>query len=271
MTWPVELDATLSALRAHLATHAPGDPVGAYLYGSAAAAGLGPHSDVDVLVLTNRSLSARERREWVELLLPLSGWSGHGDQFPEHRFPGITSRRPIELTCIVVDDVVGWPPAPIRDFQYGEWLRAELIAAPMPGPRRDPDVISLLATAHHRHHLLSGAPLDNSTRPPRDRLDAAMVAALPELLAGLRGDETNALLTLARIVTTLRTGDSVAKDVAAEEVAGCLDLPDHQNRLLIRAAAHYRGEVPDDWSDTPTGVSALALLLAEHAYSIHGD
>jgi len=45
----------------------------AYLYGSAVAGGLGPDSDLDVLVVSGRSLTDGERAAIIRRLLPISG------------------------------------------------------------------------------------------------------------------------------------------------------------------------------------------------------
>mgnify|MGYP000902866182 CR=1 FL=1 len=50
--------------------------VGVYLYGSAVTGGLRPNSDVDILVITNRGLSERTRRELAEKLMQISGRPG---------------------------------------------------------------------------------------------------------------------------------------------------------------------------------------------------
>lgn len=54
---------------------------GAYLFGSAIAGGLRPDSDVDLLVLTHRTLSAQSGQQLVAALMKVSGassatWAG---------------------------------------------------------------------------------------------------------------------------------------------------------------------------------------------------
>jgi len=91
----------------HLLEEDPGGVVGVYLYGSGAASGLRPNSDIDLLFLTRRSLTSTERVALVSLLLGVSGWKGHESDFPE-----AADRRPLELTGTVVDAVrvlTGWP------------------------------------------------------------------------------------------------------------------------------------------------------------------
>ncbi|MDT0267045.1 DUF4111 domain-containing protein [Streptomyces sp. DSM 44915] len=259
------MDEVLTAVLDHLDRERPGGPVGAYLYGSAAAGGLRPESDLDLLLVVSASLSAAERRSLVALLLAHSGWRGHAETFP-----AAAARRPVELTVLTLDQLgrldqsaAGAAP-PAYDFQYGEWLRAELVAGRLPRPTADPDVVILLATARSRNRVLRGPEL-TSLLPAiaPDRLRRAVLAVVPELLAGVAGDERNALLTLARVVVTLETGEIVPKDAAAAAVAPRLPAP--ARALLAHARAGYLGLVTDDWSGRTDQAAELAHTLAELA------
>ena len=86
--------------------------VGVYLYGSAVMGGLRVKSDVDILVITNRGLSERTRRELAERLMQISGRPGES-----------TGIRPLEITVVNQNDVVPWHFPPRFEFMYGEWLR----------------------------------------------------------------------------------------------------------------------------------------------------
>ncbi|ONF73115.1 aminoglycoside adenylyltransferase domain-containing protein [Amycolatopsis keratiniphila] len=235
----------------HLDREDPGGVLGLYLFGSGAAGGLKPDSDVDLLLVTRRSLGEDERGALVSLLLRLSGWRGHAD-----RFPGAADRRPIELTGIVAGD----EPSR-RDFQYGEWLREEFVEGCLPGPAEDPDVVILAATAHAAHRVLRGPALAEVVDPvPPDRLRDAALGVIPGLLSEIEGDERNVLLTLARIVVTVETGRIVSKDTAAALVGGGV--------LLERARAGYLGTASDDWTGLSAEVASLASALADRARGV---
>ncbi|GAB3741365.1 aminoglycoside adenylyltransferase family protein [Amycolatopsis oliviviridis] len=241
----------------HLDRDDPGDVVGLYLYGSAAAGGLRPDSDVDLLLVTRRSLDRPERAALVSLLLRLSGWRGHAE-----RFPDAASRRPIELTALVAGD-----DRRRRDFQYGEWLREDFVQGGLPEPEEDPDVVILVATAQAAHRVLRGPALADVLDPvPPDLLRSAALGVVPDLMAEIEGDERNVLLTLARIVVTVETGGIVAKDVAAAAVAPTLD--ETGCVLLERARAGYLGTASDDWSGLSVEVASLASVLAERARGV---
>lgn len=251
----LHMAALLTPILRYLDEHRPADLVGAYLYGSAATAGLRPDSDVDLLVLTRTPLSEPERASLVSMLLSVSGWRGHAAQFPE-----VADRRPLELTSLVVADVDPLPQKPRRDFQFGEWLRAELLDGQVPTAVPDPDVVVLLATAQSAHRLLRGQPLEDLVAPvPPELLRHAQLALLPELMNDPAGEERFFLLTLARMLVTIETGRIVPKDVAAQRVAPRLAGPDRD--LLELAGQDYLGLAQVNWADHYDHVVALIPTL----------
>ena len=259
---PRDSDATtvgFERLVDHLRSRRPGDTVGIYLYGSAVAGGLRPDSDIDLLVLARRSLSTTERESLTRLLLSTSGWRGHRTPFPE-----AGDRRPIELTILVVGEDHPWVAQPHYDYQYGEWLRADISAGHMLRPADESDILLLVATALDCHRVLYGPALTEIVAPlaPETIRDAA-VAVLPDLLDGLAGDERNALLTVARIVVTVETGRIVSKDAAARYIAE--QLSDADRGPIELALAGYLGTADDEWSGRTAQVHDLASRLAARA------
>lgn len=251
------MDEAITPVLDHLDSASPGGVIGVYLYGSAVVPGLRPDSDLDLLVLTRRSLTTSERAALTSLLLSVSGWRGHAERFPDS-----AHGRPIELTSIVIDDIRPWRDRVRRDFQFGEWRRADLVAGDLPRPAYDPDVVILMATAHAAHRILRGPALGEVVAPvPAALLRDAVLAAVPDVLAGIEGDERNTLLTLARILVTVESGRIVSKDAAAEAIAPTLDEPDR--RLLERAQAGYLDGTADDWTGLRSRVGRLAHRLAD--------
>lgn len=123
------------------------------MYGDGSAVGAGPRpdSDVDLLLLTRRSLPRGGRAALVRLLPTVSGGKGHAD-----RFPDAAGRRPLDLTSPVLADLRPLGAPPRRDFRYGEWLRAPQLAGEVPRPEPDGDVVVLLAGARQAHRVLRG-------------------------------------------------------------------------------------------------------------------
>ena len=86
--------------------------VAVYLYGSAVMGGLHIDSDVDILVVTDRNLSERTRKELANRLMMISG---------KRR----SAKRPIEVIVINQNNTVPWQYPPKYEFLYGEWLREQ--------------------------------------------------------------------------------------------------------------------------------------------------
>jgi predicted nucleotidyltransferase len=210
----------------------------AYLYGSAVAGGLRPGSDLDILVVSDRTLTGNARSAIIERLLPISGRGAVGGP-----------ARPIELTIVARPALTPWRYPPSLELQYGEWMRAELERGELPAwPRPDPDVAILIETARSAAVPLIGPPVAAVLGPiPRADLVRAMVDTIPVLMSGIEEgtDIRNGLLTLARMWTTLATGEIRSKDEAARWALA--HLPEEHRLVLVHARAAYLGEMAKDW------------------------
>jgi streptomycin 3"-adenylyltransferase len=217
---------------------------GAYLFGSAVLGGLKPRSDLDVLAVSKQPTSREQKRRLAEPLLAVSGRGGW---------------RRVELTIVVAAEVKPWRYPPRFDFQYGDWLRAEFESGnPEPWPTRtNPDVAALITMVLLADTPLFGPPPADLFDPiPHDDLVRANVGDIPALLDDLDPDTTNVVLTLARIWSTVATGEIQSKDAAADWALE--RLADEQRSVLARARAVYVGDTDDEWDD-------LRPLLRPHA------
>ena len=133
------------------------DLLGAYLYGSAVLGGLRPHSDVDVFAVS-RALRPSERRRFVGGVMEFSG-----------RRAARGPARPVELTIVTQADVRPWRYPPLREFEYGEWLRDEYQQGMVSSPMEDPDLASLITQVLQRGLALDGPPPDELLDPFRTR------------------------------------------------------------------------------------------------------
>lgn len=241
----------LDRLSGHLDEYDPGGIVGVYLFGSLVCGGLRPDSDVDIAVITQRSLGQVERRRLVDFLLQHSG-----------RRATIAPGRPLELTFVVLDDVVPWTYPPLCDFLYGEWLRDQFVDGHLPLPYENPDLAVLFTTLRQHSHVLRGPdPAELLDPVPVADLQTAMRDSLGPLLDDLVGDERNVLLTLARMVVTFETGRVVSKEEAGLRVLPGLPGPDRA--VLSLALSGYLGEREDDWSARREPARATAMRLAD--------
>jgi predicted nucleotidyltransferase len=221
-----------------------------YVTGSAAMAGLRPDSDIDIVLVTERSLTRADRLSLLGFLLGVSNSGTVGE-------PG----RPLEVTSVVVSDVATWTYPPMCDFLYGEWLRDRFESGHTPERHANPDLAVLLTALHRNSCIVRGpAPTVLIDRVPAADLSRAMLAGLPSLLDDLVGDERNVLLTLARMLVTITTNDIVAKDEAARRIES--DLPEPHRSTLSHAADGYVGGLHEDWSGCAAQVRATAEYLA---------
>jgi streptomycin 3"-adenylyltransferase len=127
-------------------------------------------------------------------------------------------------------------------------MRAEVERGELPAwPRPDPDVAILVETARRAAVPLLGPPVAVLPPVPRADLVRAMVQSIPVLMPGIEegDDRRNGLLTLARIWTTLATGEIRSKDEAADWALA--RLPERHRPVLAHARAAYLGEEPENW------------------------
>ncbi|MBB5958224.1 putative nucleotidyltransferase [Saccharothrix tamanrassetensis] len=210
--------------------------LGAYLHGSAVHGGLKPASDVDVLVVTRHSLDDRERRALVDGLLRISGTG--------------TGARPVELSVVVHSEVRPWRYPATADFLYGDWLRDEIEAGALPRPAPMPDLAIMIHSVLAADHVLHGPPAAELLDPvPTADVVRGSLAGIPDLLRDLPGDTRNVVLTLARVWTTLATGEVPSKDAAADWALPRL-APEHRPVLAhakqLYLTRHYTEET---WTD----------------------
>lgn len=219
--------------------------VGVYLYGSAVTGGLRPNSDVDILVLTNSSLSEHTRSQLADCLMQISGRPGES-----------TGIRPLEITVVNQKDVVPWHFPPRFEFMYGEWLRKQLEKGDIPGATVDPDLALLLAQAERNSITLFGAGVEETLEPiPWIDIQRAMRDSLPGLIASVQGDERNVILTLARMWYTASTSEFSSKYDAADWAIP--KLPVEHTALLDQARKAYLGEVVDCWEGKEKELASL--------------
>ncbi|KAB2346973.1 aminoglycoside adenylyltransferase family protein [Actinomadura rudentiformis] len=202
------------------------EAIGMYLHGSSVLGGLKPASDVDVLVVSRRRMNGRERRVLLDGLLEISGSGSPGRP------------RPVELTVVVQSEVRPWRFPPNGDFLYGEWLRDEFEAEGPPQPEPMPDLALLLTMVLSGNHAVSGPPpAEVLDHVPHADLVRASVSGIPGLLDDLESDTRNVVLTLARVWTTLATGEIRPKDAAADWALA--RLPPEQRPVLEYARKLY--------------------------------
>jgi predicted nucleotidyltransferase len=219
------------------------DLVGAYLHGSSVLGGPGAHSDIDVLVVSRRPTTRDQKRRLVEAMLELSIHPGR----PE-------AGRPLELTIAVHSDLRPWRFPPRRDFQYGDWWRTEFEAGELEPwqSQDDPDLAILITIALRGDAPLAGPPPADVFDPvPAADLERAMLHSIDDFFAKFDTDTSNTLLVLARVWTTLATGEIRRKDAAAERALA--RLAEEHRPPLAKARGRFLGEDDDVWGGEALG------------------
>ena len=181
-----------------------GDVVlGVYLHGSGADGAFKPASDLDMLVVTSRSLNGPERQALVAGLLPISG-------------PRASGRRSLELTVVVQSQIRPWRYPPQADFLYGDWLRAEIEADGPPQPEVMPNLAIEIPQVLASRSVVSGPDPQVLLDPvPVSDTIRGSLDGIPSLLGDLQEDTRNVVLTLSRIWATVATGQVMSKEAAA--------------------------------------------------------
>ena len=243
-----QIRSTLALLRRVL-----GDALlGAYLHGSAVSGGLRPQSDIDLLAVVDAALAASQRKALLMDLLRLSGRPPAAAGAP----------RCLEVMVFCKADLAGGDYPVQAQFLYGEWLRRAFEAGEIPIPERDPEYSLIIAQARQQAISLLGPDVGELLPDISiEHVRQAMRDVLPGLLGGLRGDERNVLLTLARMWYTASTGKFLTKDAAASWAIPCL--PDPDAMMLDHARRAYLGEVADDWTNQGDAARQLAERLGE--------
>lgn len=244
MTLPPEVTQTVELLERCF-----GDELLAvYLHGSAVSGGLRPNSDLDLLGVIARPMSADVRERLLADLLQISGRHPTRPGYP----------RPIELIVFRMADL-SEPAYPARsEFVYGEWLRNAFETGEGTRSISDPEFTLILAQARKEAKSLVGPPAADLLPEvaPAD-VRRAIGDALPALIDGLQGDERNVILTLARMWRTLSIGDFVSKDVAAEWAAA--RLPVDSASVLAGARAAYLATCSKDCHEQEVHIVAKDL------------
>ncbi len=218
-----------------------------HLYGSAMDGGLKPLSDIDLLVTVRSPLRDEQRHTLMQKLLAISAWPGTSEIY-----------RALEVTVVVWSQIVPWHFPPVRELQFGEWLRDDITNGKYEPAQPDPDLAILLTKARQNSLPLRGKAACElfEAVPENDLLETfRQTLALWSRADDLKGDERHILLTLARIGYSVETGKIAAKDEAAAWLRP--QLPEAHAKLLEEAGAEYLGLVTVDWAEKMPQVAAF--------------
>jgi streptomycin 3"-adenylyltransferase len=250
---PVEIARQLSSACEVIERNLAGTLQAIHLFGSAVDRGLKLYSDIDLLVTISGPLAESVRRSLMMDLLSISAWPGTSETY-----------RALEVTVIVREEVVPWRYPPMRELQFGEWLREQLRTGIIQSAIPDHDLAILLTKVRQRSVCLVGTPASELFDPvPKE----SFVKALSDTTAqwneepDWQGDERNVVLALARIWFSVSTGEIAPKDVAASWVLE--RLPHEYRAVLMVAQAAYLGTARDDLAERTKQVASFVCYTKE--------
>jgi predicted nucleotidyltransferase len=214
------------------------DLVGAYLHGSAVLGGLQPTSDLDVIAVSARRLTDSEKQRLASRLAEVS-----------------KRPRSLDFDLVVQSEIRPWRYPPPFDFHYSDWW---------PGMRdrgTNTDLAVLITMLLAAGTPLYGpAPTTIFDAVPENDFRRTTLAAVDEVVRDIEGDTRNVVLTLARIWTSLETGDVLRKDRAA---TWALErLPDEHKPVLERARSLYLEGSYGTWDDVRDEVAAYVAYTS---------
>ncbi len=211
--------------------------VGLYLHGSLVLGCFNlARSDIDLLAVTERSMSRSEKSVVSSILLGASGdWT-----------PG--PPRPLEISFLSRGDLDPWRHPTPYDLHFGEVWRPAFeqgLDEVLPGQTNpDADLAAHITVVRERGIVLLGAPIQE-VFPPVPRADY-----VDSLLRDLRWSRDRAaqaplyaILSMAREWATLATGELHSKDSGAAWAT--VRLPPDLRPLVNGAIASYRGDGAD--------------------------
>lgn len=247
---PIEILAQLAQARDVIEQHLASTLLAVHLFGSALDGGLKPYSDIDLLVTLATRPDEASRQALMIDLLSVSSPPGRSEVL-----------RALEVTVVVRNDIVPWRYPAIRDLQFGEWLRKEILADIFESAVIDPDLTILLTKARQKSVALVGPPAEKFFDPVPER---DLYRALSETLKlwdsppDWSDDERNVVLTLARIWYSAMTGKIAPKDSAANWAIE--RLPVAYKPVLLEAQQAYLGHCEDRLASRGDQVAEFVLF-----------
>lgn len=225
-----------------------------YLYGSYINGGLKRKSDLDILVIIERAITASERQQIAKVLLQISVPVGHA------------SARALEITILNKETITTKKPPYSYQLQYGEWLRDDLLHGTLLTAQSDPDISILLRQAQLHHITILGPNLNQWLPPISDeQIKNAIQQSYPQIIAHWKDDrdELNQILALCRMAYTLNKKTIVAKDVAARWFLQYLN---HEDQTILQLIIdEYKGEGNEqNWPDRHLELSKIVDVLQQN-------
>lgn len=207
--------------------------IGFYLHGSLAMGGFNSKSsDIDVLVITNKTMTVEIKRELAELFLNYSN-----------------SPYPVEISFVNMEQLKKWThPCPF-DFHYSEFWRERYQDDLSKGTFQyingelsyDADLAAHITIVNHRGICLEGPPIiEVFPAVPRSHYISSIMGDFQECLENIEEDPIYCTLHLIRVYWYLKEGIISSKQEAGNW--GLSSLPKEFNFIIQQVVNSYADE-----------------------------
>lgn len=209
------------------------DFMGFYIHGSMAMGGFNSKSsDIDVLVITNKTMTVETKRKLAELFLNYSN-----------------TPYPMEISFVNMEQLKKWThPCPF-DFHYSEFWRGRYQDDLSKGTyqhlngelRYDADLAAHITIVNHRGISLEGPPIDEVfPSVPHLHYISSIMGDFQECLDNIEEDPVYCVLNLIRVYWYLKEGIISSKQEASNW--GLSSLPKEFNFAIQKVVNSYVGE-----------------------------
>jgi predicted nucleotidyltransferase len=206
-TCPSNIKDFIFNLQKGITENISGDFVGFYLHGSLAMGGFNPKSsDIDVLVITNKSMKVKEKRKLAQFFLYYSN-----------------SPYPIEISFLNTKQLKDWQhPCPF-DFHFSEFWRKRYENDLLRGTykfinedsKTDTDLVAHITITNNRGICVEGEPIDEIfPSVPRSDYISSIVGDYQDCLENIEEDPIYCSLNLIRVFWYLKEGVISSKQEA---------------------------------------------------------
>jgi hypothetical protein len=209
-----------------------GNLIGIYLHGSLATGCHNPdHSDIDLLIVTERGMDIDSKRALAELFLR------------HERQP-----RQLEVSSLTWEQLHPWQyPTPF-DFHNGDWIESDLASGAWrqwnESVRTDPDLAAHITITNHRGIVLFGKPIaEVFPTVPAEHYQASILLDFDWGLERIHQHPMYFILNACRIAAYLHEGLVLSKDEGGEW--GLSHAPDNVKDIIQMALNVYRGQMDE--------------------------
>ncbi|CAM4226892.1 hypothetical protein BAMA_15200 [Bacillus manliponensis] len=232
----------------------PNEMIGFYIHGSLAMGGFNPNkSDIDILVVTNKSMTVETKRKLAQLLL-----SSSNQPFP------------IEISFLTKEQLENWAhPCPF-DFHYSEFWRERYEEDLLQGTydylneeiQKDSDLAAHITILNDRGICVEGKAIHEAFPVvPRSHYTSSIMGDFQDCLENIEEDPVYCTLNMIRVFYYLKEGVIASKQEAANW--GISSFPKEVSDTVQKAFSCYSANKHNDQFHQ-SEVSSFKKYIQDH-------